>query len=157
MKLRLLLVAAGFAAATSLLIVSAASGADNFRITGSYSFTLKHMCADWILVSGTYDEMVHVFYDRNGNEIRDGFTGTVTVSYTNLTTGDTFTPNSSGPGTFYLDTGETVIRGSNGSIFDNNDQLIATNGRIVLDENGFIKSIVGHSVNICEAVRSTPV
>lgn len=156
MKLRLLLVAAGLSAAASLMVASTASGATNFRITGSYSFTSKNLCADWILISGTYDEMVHLFYDQNGNEIRDSFTGTVTVSYTNLTTGDTFTPNSSGPATVDLATGETVLRGSNGSVFDNDNQLIATQGRIVLDADGFIKSIVGHSINVCEALGSTP-
>ena len=84
------------------------------------------------------------------------FTGMVRITYTNLTTGETYEPVSSGPGTVDLSTGFSVIRGGNGALFDNNGVLISTNGRIVLDENGQIVSLSGRTTDVCSKIGSSP-
>ena len=92
---------------------------------------------------------MHTFYDNNGNAIRLAFTGKVVITYTNVRTGVTYRPNSSGPGTIDLQTGQITTRGSNGAFFDANGNLVATNGRTVLDASGNVISITGHSTDIC--------
>src|SRR4051812_16728923 len=142
------------AAVVALVIVPISAAADNFKISGSYSFTANHLCADPIRIEGSYDEMVHTFYDNSGNAVRMSFTGKVTVKYTNLSTGKTYSPNSSGPGTLDLATGQTVARGGNGTMFDSNGNLIATDGRVVLDASFNIISIVGHQTDVCTKLGS---
>ena len=115
-----------------------------------------HTCVDPIRVVSSYDEVMHTFYDNEGNAIRLEFTGKVTIEYTNLTTGATYRPNSSGPGRVDLLSGQVVLRGSNGSMFDANGVLIATNGRAVLDLDGNIISLTGHVVDVCQKLGSSP-
>lgn len=133
-----------------------AAAADNVRISGSYSFVAHKTCVDPVRVAGSYDEMQHTFYDDAGNATRMAFTGTVRVTYTNLTNGSTYSPNSSGPGTIDLATGQTVIRGGTGTVFDSNGNLIATDGRLVLDADGNVISIVGHQTDVCTRLGSSP-
>jgi len=86
-------------------VVSNASAAENDKQSGAYTFTVSNICVDPIRVAGSYDEMVHTLYNQDGEAVRMSFTGTVTVTYTDLANGRTFSPNSSGPGTVDLATG----------------------------------------------------
>ena len=131
-----------------------AVAADNFKISGSYSYVDNGICADPVQVDGTYNEMLHSFYDNAGNGTRVSFTGKVTVKYTNLTNGSKYSPNVSGPGTIDLATGQTVYRG--GGVFDSSGRFIATDGRLVVDSHGNIISIVGHQTDVCAMLGSTP-
>jgi len=144
----------GVMVASILVPVSAA--ADNTKLTGSFSFTDTTFCVDPIQLAGSFDEQMHTFFDKDGNAIRVSFTGKVDLTYTNLNTGATYSPSSSGPGTVDLRSGQTVIRGGNGAVFDSNGVLIATDGRIVFDASGNIISIVGHQNNVCDELGSTP-
>jgi hypothetical protein len=135
--------------------MSVSVAADNFKITGSLALT-THDCVDPIRVEESFDEMVHLFYDNDGNAIRLSFTGKFKMRYTNLTTGATYSPNSSGPGTVDLASGQSVIRGGNGVVFDSNGNLIATDGRLVLDADFNIISIVGHQIDVCTKLGSAP-
>ena len=38
-------------------------GADQIRLTGSFSFSDSGTCSDPLQVEGWYDEMLHIFYD----------------------------------------------------------------------------------------------
>lgn len=133
-----------------------AVAADNFRISGSYSYADPGLCADPIQVAGTYDQTLHSFYDNAGNETRVSFTGKVTVTYTNMTSMATYSANASGPGTIDLATHQTVLRGGDGGLFDTSGRYIATDGRVVLDSHGNIISIVGHQTDVCSKVGSAP-
>jgi hypothetical protein len=146
--------------ASSLFVATAvpsvALAADNEKIAGSFSFTSTRICADPVLVDGSYDEQMHTFYDSSGVAIRMSFTGTVRISYTDVATGSTYRPNSSGPGTIDLRSGQTVIRGGNGAFFDANGNLVAADGRAVLDADGNVISFVGHAVDVCARLGTTP-
>jgi hypothetical protein len=135
-------------------VAMSAVAADNSKISGSYSYVDHGICADPVQVDSTYDEMIHSFYDKDGNATRVSFTGKVTVRYTNLTNGATFSPNVSGPGTIDLATGQTVYRG--GGLFDSNGRFIANDGRVVVDSHGNIISIVGHQTDVCATLGSSP-
>src|SRR5262245_32800441 len=142
---------------TTLLVVAApALAADNIRIAGSDSFTDTHSCVDPLRVEITYDEMVHIFYDTNGNATQLLFTGAFSLQYTNLTNGATYHPNSSGPGLINLATGQAILRGSNAALTDSNGVLIAANGRAVYDANDHLVSLTGHVVDVCQRLGSTP-
>jgi len=82
----------------SAMLAQGVAAADNFKISGSYAFTDNALCSVPIRVAGSYDEMMHTFYDNAGDAFRMSFTGKVLVTYTNLATGATYSPNSSGPG-----------------------------------------------------------
>ena len=151
-----LLVATLCAAALSLVSEAGAADTRNFKVSGSYSYVDPTICTDPVQVDGSYDEMVHVYFDSDGNAIRIQFTGFVSIAYKNLTTGATYAPNSSGPGTIDL-SGQTVIRGGNGAVFDSNGILVATDGRAVLDDHGNLVSLTGHSVDVCAKLGSTAV
>ena len=137
------------------LFAPVASAADQTRITGSFSFTTTSRCIDPIRGDGSYDEVMHTYYDRDGNPIRLSFTGKFAITFTNLTTGATYRPNLSGPGTFDLLTGQEVLRGGNLTV-DSNGVLVASDGRMVLDANDSIISFTGQEVGICEKLGSTP-
>jgi len=136
------------------VVAMSAVAADNFRISGSYSYVDNGLCADPLQVDGTYNETIHSFYDNAGNATRVSFTGKVTTRYTNLTNGATYSPNTSGPGTIDLATWQTVYRG--GGIFDSSGRFIATDGRLILDSHGNIISIVGHQTDVCSTLGSSP-
>lgn len=141
-------------AAVAGVFAPVSAAADHERITGSFAFTTNNVCVDPIRVEGSFNEMMHTFYDNDGNAIRLSFTGAVAIKFTNLTTGATYSPNSSGPGTVDLASGQSIVRGSNGAIVDANGNLIATNGRLVLDADGNIISIVGHQTDVCTKLGS---
>lgn len=143
--------------ALALGLSSAATAADNFKISDSFSYTDPFMCTDPIKVDESYDEMVHVYRDSDGHAVRLQFTGFVSIGYTNLTTGATYRPNSSGPGTIDLLSGQTVLRGGNGAFFDSSGIFVATDGRIVLDDGGNVISLTGHVVDVCAKLGSTAV
>src|SRR5947209_17078093 len=88
-----------------------AVAADNFKTSGSFSWVNPAMCAAPVQVDGTYDETIHTFFDKAGNATRVSFTGKVKLTYTNLTNGVKYSPNTSGPATTDLATGQTVFRG----------------------------------------------
>ena len=48
-------------------------------------------------VGSAVQRSMTMIYDKAGNATRVSFTGKVTVTYTNLTNGSTYSPNSSGP------------------------------------------------------------
>jgi fructose-1,6-bisphosphatase/inositol monophosphatase family enzyme len=149
--------AVGFVAVVTSVVVgtvSTATAADNEKISGTYSFTVLHACADPIHGEGAYHEMMHTYSNSQGDAFRISFTGTVTVTYTNLVNGRTITPASSGPGTVDLATGQVILRGSNGTVFTD-DGLLATNGKIVLDAEGNVISITGHQTGVCAALGTT--
>src|SRR5438270_11749020 len=135
-------------------VAMSAVAADNTKISGSYSYVDNGLCADPVQVDGTYNEMIHSFYDNAGNATRFSFTGKVTVTYTNLTNGSTYSPNVSGPGTIDVATGQTAYRG--GATFDSSGHFIATDGRVVVDAHGNIISIVGHQTDVCSMLGSSP-
>jgi hypothetical protein len=138
------------------VIATGAVAADNMKISGSYSYVDNGLCGDPVQVDGTYNQMIHTFYDNAGNATRFSFTGNVTVTYTNLTNGSTYSANASGPGTIDLAKGQTAMRGGNGGIFDSNGRFIATDGRMVLDSHGNVISIVGHQTDVCAMIGSAP-
>ena len=132
------------------MIAQTAAAADNYRISGSVSFTAnQHMQRADSSRRLIRRDGPHLFYDNAGNAIRMSFTGNVLVTYTNLTTGATYSPNTSGPGTQDLATGQNVLRGGNGTLFDQDGNLIATDGRVVLDADFNIISITGHQTDVC--------
>ena len=137
-------------------LAMSAVAADNMKISGTYSYVDTGLCAAPVQVDGTYNETIHSFYDNAGNEIRVSFTGKVTVTYTNLANGSTYSPNTAGPGTIDLATHQTVIRGGNGSFVDSSGRLIATDGRLVLDSHGNVVSLVGHQTDVCSELGSSP-
>ena len=136
-----------------------AGAASNAKLSGSYSYIATDVCQDPVHIDGQYDETVHTYFDQQGNAIRLAFTGKVTVRYTDLVSGATYRPNSSGPATVDLATGQTVIRGGNGTLFDANGVLVATDGRIVLDALGFPISVIHHSTDVCSQLGTiaTPI
>jgi hypothetical protein len=136
-------------------VAMSAGAADNTKIGGSYSYVDTSTCVDPVQVDGTYNQMIHTFYDNAGNATRFSFTGKVTVTYTNLTTGSSYSPNASGPGTIDLAKGQTIMRGGDGGIFDNNGNFVATDGRVVLDSHGNMISVVGHQTDVCAMVGSS--
>ena len=123
-----------------------------FDITGQIFDNTS--CTDPIRVDYRADEVLHTYYDAQGNATRVKFTGKASNVYTNLRTGKRYAPNSSGPGTFDLATGTGVVRGGN-SAFDSQGRLIAVSGRIVYDVDGNIVSLVGHVTDICAKLGST--
>ena len=135
-------------------VAMSAVAADNYRISGSFSYVDSEICADPVQVDSTYNQMIHSFYDKAGNATSVSFTGKVTVAYTNLTNHATYSPNVSGPGTIDLATWQTVYRG--GGIFDSNGHFIAADGRVVTDAHGNIISIVGHQTDVCAMLGSSP-
>ena len=156
--MKFLSLALAFAAGIGVaaIVVPVSTAADNTKLVGSFSFTDTTTCVDPIQVAGSYDEQMHTFYDQNGNATRISFTGKVNVAYINLNTDATYAPNSSGPGTIDLQTGQTVLRGGDAAFFDQNGTLLATDGRIVLDANGTAISTVGHEDNVCAELGSAP-
>jgi hypothetical protein len=136
-------------------VAMSAGAADNTKIGGSYSYVDTSTCVDPVQVDGTYNQMIHTFYDNAGNATRFSFTGKVTVTYTNLTTGSSYSPNASGPGTIDLAKGQTIMRGGDGGIFDNNGNFVATDGRVFLDSHGNMISVVGHQTDVCAMVGSS--
>jgi hypothetical protein len=156
-SLRAGLLATTFAEVVVVSVLAPISAAaDHTRLVGSFSFTDPTICIAPIRVAESFDEQMHTFYDKNGNAVRLSFTGKVNVTYANLNTGATYSPNSSGPGTIDLQSGQTVLRGGNGAFFDSNGVLVATDGRIVLDASGNVISMVGHENNVCDELGSTP-
>jgi hypothetical protein len=146
-----------FLAMTGLVLLTPiASAADQTRLTGAGAFIDSTSCNDRLRVDWSYDEVMHTYYDADGNAVRLAFTGPVTITYTNLTNGQSYTPNSSGPGTLDLLTGQIVLRGGNAALFDANGVLIATDGRVVLDASGNIISIRGHITDVCAHLGSSP-
>jgi hypothetical protein len=135
-------------------VAMTAVAADNFKTSGSFSYLNEGICADPVQVDGTYDETIHVFSDKAGNATRLSFTGKVKLTYTNLKNGSKYSPNTSGPATTDLATGQTVFRG--GGTFDTNGRFVATNGRLVMDAYGHIISITGHQTDVCAVLGSSP-
>jgi hypothetical protein len=129
-----------------------ATPTDNTRDSGSHAFTSTRFCDVPVRIESSWDAMVHTFYDASGTATRLAFTGTVRISYTNTVTGASFSPNSSGPGTIDLATGQTWIRGSNGAVVSSDGILTTTEGRIIYDAAGDIISIVGHVRPVCEEI-----
>jgi hypothetical protein len=133
-----------------------AGAADNAKLAGSFSFPDSTTCADPIQVTSSYDEQMHTYYDSNGNPIRLAFTGKVEITYTDLVTGSTYSPNSSGPGTVDLQSGQTDLRGGDGAFFDANGNLLATDGHTVLDAGGNVIFAAGHQTGVCEKLDTAP-
>lgn len=129
---------------------------DSTRLTGSFSFVDSAICSDPVRVEGSYDEVMHTFYDQTGDPVRLAFTGKVSITYTNLSTGASYSPNSSGPATVDLQTGQAVLRGGNGALFGSNGVLMATDGHVVLDAAGKPISLNGQTVDICAQLGSVP-
>jgi hypothetical protein len=140
----------------AVTLSSPSQAAENEKLAGSFSFTDSHTCAAPIQVDGAYDEQMHTFYDNAGVATRLAFTGKVKITYTNASTGATYSPNSSGPSTIDLQSGQTVMRGGNGAVFNNEGVLVATDGRVVLDAAGNVISLTGRSTDVCTQLGTTP-
>ena len=137
-------------------VAMSAGAADNTKIGGSYSYVDTSTCVDPVQVDGTYNQMIHTFYDNAGNATRFSFTGKVTVTYTNLTTGSTLFAERFGSGhDRSRQQVKPVMRGGDGGIFDNNGNFVATDGRVVLDSHGNMISVVGHQTDVCAMVGSS--
>ena len=142
-------------AALFVLSTSSASAADNHKISFSFSFVDHFDCADPVQISSAGDEMVHKFYDADGNLIRLSFTGNVIIEFTDLTTGTTYRPNSSGPGTTDITTGWTTVRGHNGAILAGDIGIFTTAGRVLIDPDGVPVDMPNHVISVCEALGTT--
>jgi hypothetical protein len=132
-----------------------AFAADHQRITGSFKFIDHFDCTDPFLVEGSYDEVMHTYDDRFGKAIRLAFTGDVRMTFTNLVNGVSYSPNTSGPGAVDLSTGESIIRGGNGVLFDSEGKLISTDGRAIQDADGNLISLTGRTVDVCARIGSS--
>jgi hypothetical protein len=97
--------------------------------------------------------MQHTFYNSDDEAIRMSFTGTATVTYTDLSNGRVFSPPSSGPGTVDLATGQWIFRGGNGTVVAA-EALLATNGKLVLDADFNVISMTGKQNNVYAALVS---
>lgn len=144
---------------TALALLGSAGGAaasppthEPFQVSGQIFDDTS--CVDPIRVDYQANEVMHTYYDASGNATRLKFTGKASNVYTDLLTGKTYAPHSSGPGTFDLATGTGVVRGGN-SAFDTQGRLIAVSGRIVYDAVGNIVSLVGHVSDICVKLGTT--
>jgi hypothetical protein len=126
-----------------------------FTVTGSDSYTDDWSCVDPIDVFTAWNEQVKVFFDADGNRIRRIITGWVVFDYSNPATGMTYSPPSSGPATMDILSGQTVVRGANGSIYDAGGVLVATAGRIVMD-HGYVTSAIPHATSVCDALGTQP-
>jgi hypothetical protein len=142
-------------ALTLALAAVPAVGADHERLAGSFAFTDSRTCTAPIGVVGAFDEQEHIYYDSAGVAVRLAFTGRVTITYTNLENGRVYQPNSAGPSTVDLATGQTILRGGNGALFDNDATLIATTGRVVLDADNNIISLTGRRNEVCAKLGAT--
>jgi hypothetical protein len=129
---------------------------DNTRQSGSDSFITRNTCADPVRVDSQWSVVVHTHYDAAGDQTRVQYTGTTRITYTDLTNLNSYSPNSSGPGTYDTVSGATVIRGSNGAVFNNDGILVSTSGRIVYDANFNIVSIVGKQRPVCTMLATVP-
>jgi hypothetical protein len=147
---------AGIACAGVAIVALPADAADNMKISGSFSFIDDSLCVDPIQVASSYDETMHVYYANDGTATRLDFTGTVTITYTDIVSGSTYTPNSSGPGTIDLATGQTIARGGNGAIFTDHG-LLATDGKLVLDAAGNVVSLPHHTTDVCVALGTSSI
>jgi hypothetical protein len=150
------LAAALLGAQLALHVGAALAATDNTRVSGSDSFVARHTCADPIRVDSSWDEVMHTYYDSSGQATRLQFTGTVRITYTDLANANSYSPNSSGPSTVDLTSGDTWVRGANGAVFSDDGVLESTNGRIVYDADGNIISIVGRQVPVCAQLGTTP-
>jgi hypothetical protein len=144
------------AAVVTGTLAATVGAADNTKLTGSFSFSDSTTCADPIQVTSSFDEQLHTYYDQNGNAVRLAFTGKVEITYTDLVTGSTYSPDSSGPGTVDLQSGQTDLRGGDGAFFDANGNLLATDGHIVLDAAGNVIFAAGHQTGVCERLGTSP-
>lgn len=155
--IRTAIAALGVVATLSLVAGPAgATPTDNVKMSGTTSYIDHYNCADDMRVDSTWDVMVHVFYDAAGFAKRLEFTGPITITYTDLVNGHTFSPNSSGPGTVDLAAGTAWVRGSNAAIWTNDGVLESTDGRIIYDANGNMIRLDGHARPVCEALGTTP-
>ena len=156
MRIRINASAAVMAAVASLTVstgrAAAGTPTDNTRASGSDSFVAMKTCSDPIRVDSSWDIMMHTYYNASGAATRLQFTGTTRITFTDLTNGNSYSPNSSGPGTVDLATGETWTRGSSAAVFNDAGQLVATSGRIVYDADGNIVSIRGTQRPVCAAL-----
>jgi hypothetical protein len=75
----------------------------------------------------------------------------VTLTYPDLVNGCTFSPNSSGPGTVGVATGQVVPGASNGTVLTD-QRLLATNGKILSNADGNVTSTTGNQTGVCAAV-----
>ena len=60
---------------------SGSAAADNTKLSGSFDFTTYRICTDPIRIVGSYDEMIHTFYDTRGSAVRLSFTGKNLITY----------------------------------------------------------------------------
>jgi len=148
----LVIAAASTASAVGAVPAAWATPTENYRDSGSDSFTTSKVCSDPIRVDSTWSIVIHTFYDAAGTATRLAFTGTTRISYTDLANGNTYAPNSSGPGTINLSTGQTWVRGSNAAVFSNDGVLMSTSGRIIYSADGSIISITGKQRSVCAAL-----
>jgi hypothetical protein len=149
------LLATGAAVAAMLggPILPAARAALNERIDFETDFEDTASCVDTLNVHLVVFQVAHQYADRDGTDTRQAITGKLKITFTNVRTGATFSPNTSGPLTLDLVTGEIVVRGGNVGPIDGVYTL--TNGRLVVS-NGELTRIPHHQIDVCSAVGSTP-
>jgi hypothetical protein len=131
---------------------AAATPTDNTRASGSDSFVAARTCSDPVRVDSTWDIVIHTDYDAAGTATRLQFTGATRITFTDLVNGNSYAPNSSGPGTVDLATGWTWTRGGSAAVFNQDGVLVATSGRIVYDADGNIVRITGTQRPVCAAL-----
>jgi hypothetical protein len=132
-----------------------AAAADNSKLVGTLSF-YDNSCTSPVHVDGTYSQTIHIYYDQAGNPIRIALTGTSTITWTNLDTGATYSPNVSGPVATDLLSGQTYLRGGN-VWFSPAGILTVYDGRVVLDADANEIFVAGHQAGVCAALGSTPI
>jgi hypothetical protein len=142
--------------ATPFAAAATAAPTDNERATGAGTFIDRATCADPVRVDYSYDIVIHTFFNAAGDAYRMIFTGTNRITFTDIASGTTYSPNSSGPGTVDLPAGTTWVRGRNGAVFLPDGTLVSAAGRIIYDADGNIISIVGQAQGVCQTLGTQP-
>ncbi len=124
-----------------------------FVMSGSW---LDPSCVDPIRADWTANEVFRTFLSSSGEPIRLQVTGRATTTFTDLVNGRTYSPPSSGPGTYDLRTGALVLRGGNAAVVDQQGRLVSTRGRVVLDADNNMISLVGRAVDVCSRLGTFP-
>ena len=144
-----------FALMLAVFVPVSAAERPTFEPIAVEPFTLTGFCDFDVRVSPLQAELVlKVFTDRNGEVVKEVWTGVVKVRFTNLSTGKSVDANISGPNQIRV-VGDTVTdvavgpwligSGSAGTIF-------VTKGRYVFGSGPVLANLRGTTVDICAAL-----
>jgi len=141
-------------AVAALAVTPGARAAEHQPNTGTRDYVSDTYCTDLVHVYQTFDQIVHTFSDANGDVTRLLLTGRQTITYTNVRTGESYSPSSTGVTIATVD--GVAVYGGSGGLTDADGVLIAATGPVKFDAYGNIVSLPRHTVSICDAIGSTP-